>query len=103
MATGIPNQFDGEPELFVAGSSVGELVLFALNLLFLVNTALAFLFLLYAGIQYITAGGDAGKVESAQGAIRGALIGLVLSALAFSLIQVIGGIGGVDVPSLLNP
>jgi hypothetical protein len=56
--------------------------------------ALATLFLTIGGVKYLVAGGNPRAVEEAKGAIRSAVIGYVLAALApllFSIVkQVIG-------------
>jgi Type IV secretion system pilin len=57
--------------------------------------ALATLFLTIGGVKYLVAGGNPRAVEEAKGAIRSALIGYVLAALApllFSIVkQIVGG------------
>lgn len=57
--------------------------------------ALATLFLTIGGVKYLIAGGNPRAVEEAKGAIRSALIGYVLAALApllFSIVkQIVGG------------
>lgn len=42
----------------------------------------AFLYLLYGAFLYVTAFGDEGKVTTAKGVIRNALIGVVIATLA---------------------
>lgn len=46
---------------------------------------LATIFLIYAGIQYITASGDATKATAARTAIVNAIIGIVIILIAFSI------------------
>jgi len=53
---------------------------------------IALLFLIIAGIMYMTAAGDEEKIKSAKRVITGAIIGLGISLLAFSLLQAIIGI-----------
>ncbi len=61
--------------------------------------------MLYAGYQWMTAGGDAEKVQKAQGTIRNAIIGLILIVSAFAITNFIigffagqGGGGGILPP-----
>jgi hypothetical protein len=44
-----------------------------------------FLYLLYGGFLWMTAGGDAGQVKTATAVIRNAIIGLVIITLAYSI------------------
>lgn len=92
------NLGEAEVTTIFTGMSVGGLILFALNVLFLLNSLLAFLYLLFAGLQYTTAAGDMDKVRSAQNSIRGAVIGLVVSILAFTIVQFIGDFLNIDIP-----
>lgn len=64
--------------------------------IFLIVIALAaFIFLLIAGFNYVTAGGDTGKAEKARTGILNAVIGIIIVLLAFSILQfVTGGLGG---------
>lgn len=48
--------------------------------------------MLYAGFQWMTAGGDAAKVEKAKVGIRNAVIGLVILATAFAITNFIFGL-----------
>jgi amino acid transporter len=49
-----------------------------------------FVFLLiFAGIQWITAGGDKGKVESAQKKLTGAIIGIVIVISAWAILSLV--------------
>lgn len=53
--------------------------------------------ILYAGWLWMTAGGDAGKVEKAQKYIKNAVIGLIIIASAFAIVRfVMGWLGGVN-------
>ena len=51
---------------------------------------LSVLILLYAGFQYLTAGGDPKKTEGAKNTIIYAIIGLIVAALAYVLPTWIG-------------
>lgn len=53
--------------------------------------ALAFIYLVYGGILYITAGGDAEKATKGRTAIINAVIGLIITLLAFVIIRWVTG------------
>ncbi|MGC4864696.1 pilin [Micromonospora sp. DT53] len=56
--------------------------------------AVATLFLVLAGVYWVTAGGDPSQVEKAKLALRNALLGYGLAVLAPILLQVVRGIVG---------
>jgi hypothetical protein len=62
-------------------------------------TALAgvalFLMLIVGGYSFLFAGGDQKKLEKAKGTLTGAVIGLVIIALAYLIIMAISAITGV--------
>ena len=50
---------------------------------------LCLFFLIIGGIRWITSGGDKAKLESARGTITAALIGLIVSFLAYFFLNVV--------------
>jgi hypothetical protein len=50
--------------------------------------SLAVLYLIWAGIQYIQAGGDASKAKAARTSIINAIIGIVIVIAAFALVRI---------------
>lgn len=57
--------------------------------------SVAVIFIIIAGIRYITSGGDAKKLESARQTFVFAVIGLFLIFLSFFIVKTIGEITGV--------
>lgn len=57
--------------------------------LFVIIGALAFLMIVIAGLRYILARGDPSKVSAAKNMIMYSLIGLVIAALASSIVNLI--------------
>lgn len=55
--------------------------------LMLVAGSLALFYILYAGILYITAGGDANRVKTARATILNAMIGIVVILSSFTIIR----------------
>ncbi|OGJ16778.1 MAG: hypothetical protein A2632_01915 [Candidatus Pacebacteria bacterium RIFCSPHIGHO2_01_FULL_46_16] len=55
---------------------------------------------LIAGINWVTAGGDKGKIEKARGSMVQGVLGLVVVVAAYAIIGVIGSVVGLN---LLNP
>ncbi|GAI87601.1 unnamed protein product [marine sediment metagenome] len=54
------------------------------------------IYLIVAGIKYITSSGDPGKTEEAQKQIISAIIGLAIVILAYALTRVVAGLFGVE-------
>jgi hypothetical protein len=55
------------------------------NLVFTILIAISLIFLVYAGILFVTAAGSAEQVEKARHIILYAIIGLVVAALAWGI------------------
>lgn len=76
-------------------ATVGKLIqtiLSYLGVLFLI-------LMLYSGFLYMTAQGDAKKIESAVGIIKGAIIGLIIIAASYALTAfVINAVAGTNAP-----
>lgn len=68
----------------------------ALIILFSAAAVLVLVFLIIGAFQWITSGGDKEAVGKARSRITAALIGLAILVLAFVILQVIGGIIGVN-------
>ncbi len=94
---GIP-YFPGEPGNIVDFGDPRGLVLLALNLFLLLNIALTFIMLVWAGYQFIGSGGDTKKLLEARSAITGVVVGLVLTILSFAIISLIKGSFGFSFP-----
>lgn len=62
-----------------------------------VMAVIIFIFIVIIGaIQWITSGGDKGAVQSAQGKITNAIIGLVILLASYAIIKVIGDFFGIS-------
>lgn len=65
------------------------------NLLIRLTGILAFITLIISGFQYLTAGGDPKKAQSARDTITYAILGLVLVILAYFILRFISEFTGV--------
>lgn len=66
-----------------------------LNAVYFWSGAIAMIVIIVAGFFYITSIGDASKVKRAKDAILGAVIGLVIVLLAFSVTNIVmSGVNG---------
>lgn len=63
-----------------------------LSVVFAIVGVLAFLVIVIAGFQFVISGGDPQKVTKARQAILYAVVGIVVSAAAFTIVRfVVGG------------
>ncbi len=82
-----------DPTIPVPGptnANLWELLARALQWLFNIVIVLAAIFLVVAGLQYVTSRGDENKVKSALNTLVYALIGVAIAILAKSLIYLVG-------------
>jgi hypothetical protein len=89
---------DKKPNLF--GNIVQGLLVFAI--------VLSVIFLVWGGIRWIMSGGDKGKVEQARSTVIAAIVGLIISLLAFFIVNLVlslfgisGGLGGLKIQPLI--
>lgn len=59
------------------------------NVLLFFAGAIAVLVIIYGGIRYVTSTGDAARIKQAKDTILYGVIGLVVSVLAFAIVQFI--------------
>ena len=71
-----------------------SLISFILRLVLAVGALLVFGFLIMGGIQWITSGGDKGKTESARNTITAAIIGLIILAASWAILNLVLGFLG---------
>lgn len=101
-----------EPPVEAFAPTVGEagtaafaepFVKFLSNFIGFLTTLAGLMFLIYflfAGLSWVSSGGDKGKVESARNQMTQAAIGLVVVIAAYGITGVVGRVLGIDI---LNP
>jgi hypothetical protein len=60
------------------------------NVYLMIAGMLAFLFLVYSGILYITSAGDAEKAKRAQMGLINVIIGIVVVSLSYVIVRTVG-------------
>ncbi len=86
-----------------SASSVNSLSQFISTFIGFLTTLAGLMFLIYfivAGLAWITAGGEKGKVESARQQMTNAALGLIIVIAAYSIVGIVGGVVGINI---LNP
>jgi hypothetical protein len=92
FAIGLPgNQIISAPVGVPTGSgAVGRIIKNTITIMLILVIVLSLIFLILGGIQWITSGGDKNKVAAARAKITYAIIGLIVSLLAFFIVSLIG-------------
>lgn len=67
--------------------TVGGLISFVLRAVLAIGALLVFGYLVMGGIEYITSGGEKGKTESARNKITSAVVGLIILAASWAILN----------------
>ena len=91
----------------LGASDIGRVVGQAIGLVFVLAVVLALGYLVYGAIKWITSEGDKGHVETARNQIIAAIIGLVIIALSYLIMNLVlnfflpgTSLGNLHLPSL---
>ena len=74
------------------GTSFEELAQFITNWILFLAGIIAVIYLIYSGILYITAGGDAEKATKGRTGVINAVIGIIIILLAYVIVTWVGNI-----------
>lgn len=84
-------------------ADLGTLISNGITVALSISGLLAFAFLIWGGIQWITSGGDKAQYEAARNRITYALVGLAIVAAAWAVMKLIGNFFGLDLTNLKVP
>ena len=85
----------GIPSGGLFGATFTNLINLGFNLLFIVGLVLAIVFIIFSGIQWILSSGDKQKLQAARGRLTFAIVGLLVIAASFFIVNtVIALLGG---------
>lgn len=68
----------------------------AISLILVIGVVAAFIFMTVGAIQWMTAGSDKAKMESARGKVVSAITGLVVLFAVFAIMKLIGALFGIE-------
>ena len=71
-----------------------------IGLFLVIGVIIFFFYMLIGAIQWISSGGDKGRVEGARGKITNAIIGLIVLLSTFAIITLIEGFFGINILTL---
>ncbi len=80
------------PLLDTGATGLSQVVTRVISWLMVFAGLVAVIYLIYGGLLYITAGGDAEKSKSGRTALINAIIGIVIIALALLIVRWVGSI-----------
>jgi len=86
-----------------APEDLGKLIGNGISLVLIVAALATFIYLIFAGLQWITSGGDKSAVEAAQKRIQAAIIGLFVIFAAWGIMSILAQFFGLDLGSLKLP
>ncbi len=66
-----------------------------MNLAFFFALILVLIYLVWGGIQWITSGGDKAGTEAARGKLTGAIVGIIIVAVAFAIYTILANFVGI--------
>ncbi len=76
--------------------TISSLIFFGINMLIFAAIALASIFLVVSGVQWIMSGGDKQKIESARKRITLIVTGLIIVLGAVLILNLVGGVFGIN-------
>ena len=68
-------------------TGIGDIVSKVINFLLFFVGVISVIMIIYGGIQYTTSAGDSGKVTNAKNTILYAIVGLIVSILAYAIVN----------------
>ncbi len=71
------------------GGAGQKIIQVGINLIFVVGIVIAIVFLIYSGIQWVMSEGDKQKLQNARNRLTYSIIGLLVIALSFFIINVV--------------
>lgn len=92
----------GQVEDFFQFTDLGSLITAMINAVIIIGAIAALIYLVSAGLNWITSGGDKAKTESAQKQITNAIIGLIILVAAFAIFNTLITFLGIDEAIITN-
>lgn len=99
----LPPLLGSTPNKNAGTEGTGRIVGSIINLLMVVASLLALLYLILGGLQWITSGGDKNGMESARNKISHAIIGLIIVGAAWAIWVLVGNFLGINFQNIPLP
>jgi len=98
----VESQFGSGSDEAASGSTFAEYFVFFWNALISIGAIMVLIFFVWGALEWISSGGDKGKVENARNRITQAVIGLIILVGSYAIIGFIGEIFFGDTFSILQ-
>lgn len=82
------------------GGPIEQFLSAMLGFITVIGSLMFLVYVVLAGLNWITAGGDKGKLEAARSQITSAIVGLIIVIVSQTIVGITGGVLGLDI---LNP
>lgn len=86
LYNGLPTEADGSVKIEKLTDFI-VIVSNLIQLLIAVATVLGVIFVIWAGIQYITSSGDPGKTRDARNGLTNAIVGIIIAGGAYAIVE----------------
>ena len=83
-------------------TNLGDILSTGIQIALLIAGLLVFAFLIIAGIQFISSGGDKTQAQSAKDKITSAILGLIIVVSAYAIALIIEKVFGIGIVSGIN-
>ena len=87
----------------LSGDDAPAVIRNVITVAFVIAILLALFFLIRGGINWVTSGGDKAKVDAARQMIVAAVIGLIITFLAYFILSIVLQIFGLSLSNLVIP
>ncbi len=78
-------------------SSLGIFVSKSISAVIMVAGLATFIYMIYGGVQWVTSGGEKGKLEEARNRITNAILGLAIVASAWAVFRLVDYFFGIGI------
>lgn len=99
MNVDIQSQVNG----FFGYTCITELIFRFVDIAIIGSGIMLLVYLVWGAFEWLTSGGDKGKIENSRSRIMNALIGVALVALAFAIWKLALTFFGIDAPNICSP
>ena len=92
-----PGGYQPGGDLQSSTGAVEKLISNVLVVLTIVSSIAFVLYFLLGGLNWITAGGDKGKIDKAKGMMTNGAIGIIIIVVSYAIVWIVGAALGVDI------
>jgi hypothetical protein len=99
----LPSSIGNNSDPNAGGKGLGMLIGNIVGAIMIIAFLLAFFYLMTGGVQWLTSGGEKAQLENARNKIIHAIIGLIIIAAVWAVMNIVGPFLGLNFPNLNLP